>query len=148
MAACPANIDLANFNWGAFDLIVIDESHNFRNSGGSRYERLLNDIIKDGARTKVLMLSATPVNTSLIDLRNQVYLMTEKSESLFRDSLGVRNVGTVMAVAQRVFRAWEDEQRNKSRNGRIRQGSTPRKARAGLLPATGRGLHFTFAGGR
>ena len=110
-------IDLANFNWGAFDLIVIDESHNFRNSGGSRYERLLNDIIMDGARTKVLMLSATPVNTSLIDLRNQVYLMTEKSESLFRDSLGVRNVGSVMAVAQRVFRAWEDEQRNKSRNG-------------------------------
>ena len=96
---------------------MIDESHNFRNSGGSRYERLLNDIIKDGARTKVLMLSATPVNTSLIDLRNQVYLMTEKSESLFRDSLGVRNVGSVMAVAQRVFKAWEDEQRNKSRNG-------------------------------
>ena len=110
-------VDLANFNWGAFDLIVIDESHNFRNSGGSRYERLLNDIIKDGARTKVLMLSATPVNTSLLDLRNQVYLMTEKNESLFRDNLGIRSVGNVMAVAQRAFKSWEEQKRNKSRNG-------------------------------
>ena len=111
------NIDLANFKWGAYDLIVIDESHNFRNSGGTRYERLLNDIVKDGARTKVLMLSATPVNTSLIDLRNQVYLMTEKNESLFRDNLGIRSVGTVMAVAQRAFKSWEEEKRNKNRNG-------------------------------
>ena len=111
------NIDLANFKWGAYDLIVIDESHNFRNSGGTRYERLLNDIIKDGARTKVLMLSATPVNTSLIDLRNQVYLMTEKNESLFRDNLGIRSVGTVMSVAQRAFRSWEEEKSNKRRNG-------------------------------
>ena len=137
-------IDLANFNWGAFDLIVIDESHNFRNSGGSRYERLLNDIIKDGARTKVLMLSATPVNTSLLDLRNQVYLMTEKSESLFRDSLGVRNVGSVMAVAQRVFRAWEDEQRNKSRNGGFDKAQLLERLGPDFFPATGRGLHFTF----
>ena len=76
-------VDLANFNWSAFDLIVIDESHNFRNDGGKRYERLLNEIIKQGARTKVLMLSATPVNTSLIDLRNQVYLMTERNEDPF-----------------------------------------------------------------
>ena len=111
------NIDLAKFNWGAYDLIVIDESHNFRNSGGSRYERLLDDIIKDGARTKVLMLSATPVNTSLIDLRNQVYLMTEKNEGLFRDNLGIRSVGNVMAVAQRAFKSWEEEKRNKRRNG-------------------------------
>ena len=102
-------IDLANFNWGAFDLIVIDESHNFRNDEGSRYERLLNDIIKAGARTKVLMLSATPVNTSLIDLRNQVYLMSEKNEFHFRDSLGVGHVGNVMAVAQREFKHWEQE---------------------------------------
>ena len=102
-------IDLANFNWGAFDLIVIDESHNFRNDEGSRYERLLNDIIKAGARTKVLMLSATPVNTSLIDLRNQVYLMSEKNEFHFRDSLGVGHVGNVMGVAQREFKQWEQE---------------------------------------
>ena len=103
-------IDLANFNWGAFDLIVIDESHNFRNAEGNRYRRLLDEVIREGARTKVLMLSATPVNTSLIDLRNQVYLMTEKSESHFRESLGVGNVGSVMAVAQRAFKQWEGEQ--------------------------------------
>ena len=103
-------IDLANFNWGAFDLIVIDESHNFRNAEGNRYRRLLDEVIREGARTKVLMLSATPVNTSLIDLRNQVYLMTEKSESQFRESLGVGNVGSVMAVAQRAFKQWESEQ--------------------------------------
>ncbi len=102
-------IDLANFNWGAFDLIVIDESHNFRNDEGKRYEKLLNDIIKSGGRTKVLMLSATPVNTSLIDLRNQVYLMTEKNDVHFRESLGIGHIGNIMAVAQREFRQWENE---------------------------------------
>ncbi len=113
-------INLANFNWGAFDLIVIDESHNFRNDGGKRYERMLNDIIKAGGRTKVLMLSATPVNTSLIDLRNQVHLMTEKNESHFRESLGVGNVGNVMAVAQREFKQWESEQRRQNRPDKSR----------------------------
>ena len=106
------NIDLANFNWGAFDLIVIDESHNFRNEG-RRYERLLNDIVKGGGRTKVLMLSATPVNTSLIDLRNQVYLMTEKNEDHFQESLSVAHVGNLMAVAQRQFKQWESEKNNR-----------------------------------
>ena len=103
-------IDLETFNWSAFDLIVIDESHNFRNAEGNRYRRLLDEVIREGARTKVLMLSATPVNTSLIDLRNQVYLMTEKNESHFWESLGVGNVGNVMAVAQRAFKQWEGEQ--------------------------------------
>ncbi len=104
-------IDLANFNWGAFDLVVIDESHNFRNDDGKRYERLLNEIIKGGGRTKVLMLSATPVNTSLIDLRNQVHLMTEKNESHFEESLGVGHIGNMMAVAQREFRQWEKDKK-------------------------------------
>ena len=108
-------IDLAKFNWGAFDLIVIDESHNFRNDDGKRYEKLLNDIIKSGGRTKVLMLSATPVNTSLIDLRNQVHLITEKNEVHFRESLGVGHIGNLMAVAQREFKQWEQE--------KVKQGS-------------------------
>ena len=103
------NIDLANFNWGNFGLVVIDESHNFRNSGGQRYERLLDEIIKAGSQTKVLMLSATPVNTSLIDLRNQIYLMTEGREGSFRGSLGVGNIGNVMGAAQRQFKEWETE---------------------------------------
>ena len=100
-------VDLANFNWAGYDLVVIDESHNFRNDGGQRYRRLLDEVIKRGARTKVLLLSATPVNTGLVDLRNQIYLMTEGREDAFRQSLGVGNIRTVMAAAQRQFREWE-----------------------------------------
>ena len=103
-------VDLANFNWRNYDLVVIDESHNFRNDGGQRYQRLLDEVIKAGARTKVLMLSATPVNTSLTDLRNQIYLMTEGRENAFRQSLGVGNVRSVMAAAQKMFKGWETAQ--------------------------------------
>ena len=101
------DIDLANFNWSGYDLIVIDESHNFRNSEGTRYQRLIEEAIRQGVKTKVLMLSATPVNTSLTDLRNQLYLMTEGREDDFRESLGVGNVRDLMAVAQREFKQWE-----------------------------------------
>ena len=112
------NVDLARFNWRNFDLVVIDESHNFRNDskprideGGrirhSRYSRLLEEVIKAGTQTKVLMLSATPVNTSLIDLRNQIYLMTEKREDVFRESLGIGHIGTLLRQAQKEFKAWE-----------------------------------------
>lgn len=112
-------VDLANFNWGAFDLIVIDESHNFRNEGRdrkdeageivrrSRYNRLLEEALKGGVRTKVLMLSATPVNTSLRDLRNQIYLMTEKREAAFRETLGIGDIRSIFGVAQREFQQWE-----------------------------------------
>ena len=82
------DIDLGAINWGNYDLVVIDESHNFRNNQKgkrdedgniikkSRYARLLDDIINSGVRTKVLLLSATPVNVDLKDLRNQIYLLT------------------------------------------------------------------------
>ena len=102
-------IDLANFNWSNFGLVVIDESHNFRNNDGKRYRRLLDEIIKAGSQTKVLMLSATPVNTSLIDLRNQIHLMTEGRESDYRGSLGVGNIGNVMRAAQKQFKEWESD---------------------------------------
>jgi len=113
------DIDLAEFNWGAFELIVIDESHNFRNEGQdryaddgtldrrSRYNRLLEEALKRGATTKVLMLSATPVNTSLRDLRNQIYLMTEKRQDAFQAALGIGNIQSVFGVAQREFQQWE-----------------------------------------
>ena len=116
-------INLASFNWSAFDLIVIDESHNFRNEGRdrtdeagnvirrSRYNRLLEEVVKDGVRTKVLMLSATPVNTSLRDLRNQIYLMTEKRRDAFRDALGIGDIQTMFGVAQREFLKWEQSRR-------------------------------------
>ena len=107
-------VDLGNFNWGNYDLVVIDESHNFRNQGGQRYERLLEEVIKRNAKTKVLMLSATPVNVSLADLRNQIYLMTEGRDDEFQKSLGVGNIADLMAVAQRRFNEWDS---NRERTG-------------------------------
>ena len=116
--------NLASFNWGAFDLIVIDESHNFRNEGRdrrddagnivrrSRYNRLLEEVIKGGVQTKLLMLSATPVNTSLRDLRNQIYLMTEKRQDAFHGTLGVNDIQTLFGVAQREFQQWERMRRS------------------------------------
>ncbi len=101
------SIDLEHFNWGGFDLVVIDESHNFRNMGGIRYERLIDEVIRQGAKTKVLMLSATPVNTSLTDLRNQVYLMTEGRDDEFRENLGLENIRSMLGNAQKEFQQWE-----------------------------------------
>ncbi len=112
-------VNLQNFNWQNFDLIVIDESHNFRNDTKpredkdgnfrhSRYSRLLEEVIKEGTKTKVLMLSATPVNTALTDLRNQIYLMTEKREDAFRNSLGISNIRNLIRQAQKAFKAWEE----------------------------------------
>ena len=123
-------VDLANFNWGGFDLIVIDESHNFRNVGQdrvdetgkairSRYNRLLEEALKGGVRTKVLMLSATPVNTSFRDLRNQIYLMTEKREDAFRETLGIGNIQSMFGRAEHKFQQWNDARIN---------GKKPRKS--------------------
>ena len=115
------DIDLAQFNWGAFDLIVIDESHNFRNEGRdrkddagevvrrSRYNRLLEEAVKGGVHSKVLMLSATPVNTSLRDLRNQVYLMTEKRKNAFEEALGIRDIQAMFGTAEKQFLRWEEK---------------------------------------
>ena len=116
------HIDLSRFNWGSFDLVVIDESHNFRNEGRdrtddagclvrSRYNRLLEDVIRSGIKTKVLMLSATPVNTSLRDLRNQIYLMTERNRDAFRNTLGIDDIQGLFGVAQRQFTQWEQDLR-------------------------------------
>ena len=114
------SVNLENFNWRSFDLIVIDESHNFRNDSKqrvdnegnlrhTRYSRLLEEVIKEGTKTKVLMLSATPVNTSLTDLRNQIYLMTEKREDVFRNTLGISNIRNLIQQTQKAFKAWEEK---------------------------------------
>ena len=110
------NIDLSLFNWGGFDLIVIDESHNFRNDGGQRYKRLIDEVIRQGARTKVLMLSATPVNTSLIDLRNQIHLMTSGRNEVFLDSLGIGDISILLHAAQKEFKKWEIETKDGHRD--------------------------------
>ena len=112
------DIDLSLVNWGNFDLVVIDESHNFRNNARgrrdeagniirkSRYERLMEEIIKSGVKTKVLLLSATPVNNDLKDLRNQLYFLTEDRDDAFRETLGIVSLRDTLAVAQRVFTEW------------------------------------------
>ena len=112
--------DLAKFNWGNYDLLVIDESHNFRNNTKgkkdedgntirkSRYERLMDDIVKSGVKTKVLLLSATPVNTDLSDLRNQINFITEENYHAFSETLDITNYKNTLAAAQKVFTRWSD----------------------------------------
>ena len=114
------DVDLSRFNWSNFDLVVIDESHNFRNHEGQRYQRLIEEVIAQGAKTKVLMLSATPVNTSMIDLRNQIYLMTEKRADTFRDSLGIRSIASLLALAQRKFQKWESDSTGKAHRDKMK----------------------------
>jgi hypothetical protein len=113
-----ADINLATLEWGNFDLVVIDESHNFRNNSKgkrdmdgniikkSRYERLMDDIINSGVKTKVLLLSATPVNNNLSDLSNQISLLTGNSDGAFGETLGILSMNAVMATAQREFNTW------------------------------------------
>ncbi len=111
------NINLDSFNWNNYDLVVIDESHNFRNNTPSkedeegnfrksRYQRLMEDVIKSGVQTKVLLLSATPVNNQLKDLRNQVSLITSGDLTAFTDSLDIKNYGEMFRVAQLNFTYW------------------------------------------
>lgn len=112
------DIDLSTINWGNYDLVVVDESHNFRNDNKgrrdefgnvirkSRYERLMEDIIQSGIKTRVLLLSATPVNNDLKDLRNQVYFLTEGRDDAFAESMGVAHIGDTLAAAQRAFTEW------------------------------------------
>lgn len=124
------DVDLATINWGNFDLVVIDESHNFRNNTAgkwdeegqlirrSRYQRMMEDIIQSGIKTKVLMLSATPVNTDLSDLRNQLYFITEGKDDAFVGSLNIPNIKNTLTTAQKMFTQWADPKRNPHRNSR------------------------------
>lgn len=125
------DINLENINWGNFDLIVIDESHNFRNASKStidenrntirksRYEKLMNDIIKSGVNTKVLLLSATPVNNNLKDLRNQIYFITQGNDNALYEKTGIKNIGETIKGAQTVFTNWADTNKNPDRSIKI-----------------------------
>lgn len=104
------DIDLETIHWGNYDLVVIDESHNFRNNpnkrdGMTRYKRLMNHVIKANIRTKVLMLSATPVNNKMNDLKNQVAFITEGDDRYFYQH-GIDSISQVMKDAQRKFTLW------------------------------------------
>lgn len=107
-------IPLNRVNWGNYDLVVIDESHNFRNNDvykdrETRYQRLMNMVVKDGVKTKVLMLSATPVNNRFTDLRNQLALAYEgQSETLSKNLKTKNSVEEIFKRAQRAFNNWAD----------------------------------------
>lgn len=105
-------INLATLNWSNYDLVVIDESHNFRNNPPvkgriTRYERFMNDIIKAGVKTKVLMLSATPVNNKMNDIKNQIAFITEGRNDAFA-SVGLDNLELILRKAQAVFNRWSE----------------------------------------
>lgn len=107
------DINLSSINWGNYDLVVIDESHNFRNNPNrkdkvTRYSRLMNDVIRANIKTKVLMLSATPVNNKMNDLKNQISFITEGIDDAFRD-FGIDSVTQVLRDAQRKFNQWFSE---------------------------------------
>ena len=113
------DLDLERVNWGNYDLVVIDESHNFRNGGKvstdengenpreNRYLRLMNKVIRAGVKTKVLMLSATPVNNRFNDLKNQLQLAYEGKAESFNELLSTdRGVDDIFRQAQTAYNIW------------------------------------------
>ena len=125
------NLDLATLNWSNYDLVVIDESHNFRNNTPgrrdadgnlirrSRYQRLLEDVLQSGVRTKVLLLSATPVNSDLKDLRNQIYFITEGQDNTFQESLGIASLKETLRQAQGRFTHWTKQPATRRNTGSL-----------------------------
>lgn len=120
-----AGIDLERINWGNYDLIVIDESHNFRNGGNiddeeldsdldngeprkaNRYQKLMKKVIRAGVKTKVLMLSATPVNNRFNDLKNQLQLAYEGYTEQIDDALNIgRSIDDIFRNAQSAYNKW------------------------------------------
>lgn len=109
-------LDLSRLNWGNYDLVVIDESHNFRNGGKltgeenekeNRYIKLLNNVIRKGVKTKVLMLSATPVNNKFFDLKNQLALAYEGDSDYIDSKLNTsRSIDEIFKNAQKAFNVW------------------------------------------
>lgn len=122
------NIPIERINWGNYDLVVIDESHNFRNGADSaakaddkenRYQKLLNKVIHSGVPTKVLMLSATPVNNRFRDLQNQLELAYGDKGDEWSRKLGLStNIDMEFRNAQKAYGVWsklEPEERNTKR---------------------------------
>ena len=116
-------LDLSRLNWGNYDLIVIDESHNFRNGIGThsntqenRYQRLMEKVIRAGVKTKVLMLSATPVNNRFVDLKNQLAIAYEGNSEYLDERLNTtKGLEDIFKQAQQAFNAWsklDQEQRS------------------------------------
>lgn len=109
-AGISGDIDLTHVNWGNYDLVVIDESHNFRNKSThkdreTRYDRLMQRIIKSGVKTRVLMLSATPVNNRLADLKNQISFVTEGVDTALAEH-NIPSIEATTRLAQAQFNRW------------------------------------------
>lgn len=111
---CSNGLDLDRLNWGNYDLVVIDESHNFRNGAGThantqenRYVKLMDKVIRAGVKTKVLMLSATPVNNRFVDLKNQLALAYEGNSAYINEQLDTKKpIEEIFRQAQKAFNAW------------------------------------------
>lgn len=107
-------LDLDRLNWANYDLVVIDESHNFRNGAGThantrenRYVKLMDKVIRAGVKTKVLMLSATPVNNRFVDLKNQIAIAYEgDSENMNKQLNTTKTIEEIFKQAQRAFNTW------------------------------------------
>ena len=111
-AGMSGDIDLSHINWGNYDLVVIDESHNFRNKSThkdreTRYDRLMQWVIKSGVKTRVLMLSATPVNNRLADLKNQIAFVTEGVDTALAGH-SIPSIEATTRLAQAQFNRWLD----------------------------------------
>ena len=114
-----SGMDLKKFDWGLYDLVVIDESHNFRNRNDrydendqlvmTRYARLMQDVIKHGNNnTKVLLLSATPVNNSLVDLKNQLAIITHDEDFAFEEE-GITSIDNLLRRSSAIINQWEKQ---------------------------------------
>ncbi|MDY4126811.1 MAG: helicase-related protein [Lachnospiraceae bacterium] len=126
-AGSSNGLDLDRLNWSNYDLVVIDESHNFRNGGKisgedekeNRYLKLLNKVIRKGVKTKVLMLSATPVNNRFVDLKNQIALAYEGESEIIDTQLNTtKSIEDIFKQAQTAFNTWskwEPEDRTTSK---------------------------------
>ncbi len=127
-AGTSNGLDLDRLNWGNYDLVVIDESHNFRNGGKvsgednkeNRYLKLLNQVIRKGVKTKVLMLSATPVNNRFVDLKNQIALAYEgESSKLDRQLNTSKSIEDIFKQAQIAFNTWSKYPPQERTTGRL-----------------------------
>ncbi|VEN74035.1 conserved hypothetical protein [Candidatus Desulfarcum epimagneticum] len=118
-------IDLSRINWGNYDLVVIDESHNFRNNAPrknkiTRYQKLLHQVMQAGVKTKILMLSATPVNNKFTDLKNQIALAYEGQTGIIDDKMEVsQSVDTILKNSQKIFNAWTKENVEERTTGQL-----------------------------
>lgn len=124
------DINLGTIHWSNYDLVVIDESHNFRNNPTNkketitRYQRLMQDIIKSGVKTKVMMLSATPVNNRMTDIKNQIAFITEGNDNALV-SEGIPSINYTLKSAQESFNIWNSNDFNNRTTGDFVESVNP-----------------------